>query len=108
VDPKNLKLTRYDDEIFEHTMKAFPELAVEPYDKLVQLDEDWMKSAEGKSRWREFIERWVFFFFLFSFVFLWERVSPLSSAHSFAWIPGFSCFAFITAFFQVLSRAFKP
>ena len=47
-------------------MKTFPELAEEPYDKLVNLDEDWMKSAEGKTRWRDFIERWVFDFFFFA------------------------------------------
>jgi hypothetical protein len=45
-------------------MKTFPELAEAPYDKLVNIDEDWMKSAEGKTRWRNFIERWVFDFFL--------------------------------------------
>ncbi|KAF9556071.1 DUF757-domain-containing protein [Agrocybe pediades] len=56
VDPKDLKLTKYDDEIFEHTMKTFPELNVEPYDKLTVIDEEWMKSPEGKNRWRDFIE----------------------------------------------------
>ncbi|KAF8961407.1 polysaccharide biosynthesis-domain-containing protein [Flammula alnicola] len=56
VNPKDLKLTKYDDEIYEHMMKVFPELAEDPYDKLVKLDEDWMKSPEGKKRWREFIE----------------------------------------------------
>ncbi|KAF8179911.1 DUF757-domain-containing protein [Pholiota molesta] len=50
------KLTKYDDEIFEHMMRDFPELAEAPYDKVVKIDEDWMKSAEGKKRWREFIE----------------------------------------------------
>lgn len=50
-----------DDEIFEHTMKAFPELAEEPYEKLAKLDEDWMKSNQGKKRWREFIAPSVFF-----------------------------------------------
>jgi hypothetical protein len=38
-------------------MRDFPELAEAPYDKVVKIDEDWMKSAEGKKRWREFIER---------------------------------------------------
>lgn len=38
-------------------MKTFPELATEPYDKLTKIDEDWMKSNDGKKRWREFIER---------------------------------------------------
>jgi hypothetical protein len=47
---------RIDDEIYEHTMKVFPELAEEPYEKLVKLDEEWMKSPGGKDRWREFIE----------------------------------------------------
>jgi len=56
VHPKDLKLTKIDDEIFEHTMKAFPELAVPPYDNLVKLDEEWMKSPDGKERWRNFIE----------------------------------------------------
>lgn len=27
-----------------------------PYTKLEKIDEDWMKSPEGKKRWREFIE----------------------------------------------------
>ncbi|KAF4613189.1 hypothetical protein D9613_010875 [Agrocybe pediades] len=56
VDPKDLKLTKYDDEIFEHTMTTFPELNIEPYDKLTVIDEEWMKSPEGKNRWRDFIE----------------------------------------------------
>jgi len=56
VSPKDLRLTKIDDEIFEHTMSEFPELAQEPYDKLVKLDEDWMKSPEGKERWRKFIQ----------------------------------------------------
>lgn len=57
---------RIDDEIFEHTMKAFPELADPPYDSLVKLDEEWMKSPDGKERWRNFIERWELFFRLAS------------------------------------------
>ena len=55
---------RIDDEIFEHTLKAFPELAVPPYDNLVKVDEEWMKSPDGKERWRNFIERWDFFYCL--------------------------------------------
>ncbi|KDQ32619.1 hypothetical protein PLEOSDRAFT_1051577 [Pleurotus ostreatus PC15] len=55
VAPKDLRLTKYDDEIFEHVMKDFPELAEEPYDKLVRIDEELMKSPEGKERWRKFI-----------------------------------------------------
>ncbi|KAF5350636.1 hypothetical protein D9756_008597 [Leucocoprinus leucothites] len=51
-------LSRLDDEIFEHTMKAFPEFAEEPHEKLIKLDEEWMKSDDGKKRWREFIEEY--------------------------------------------------
>jgi hypothetical protein len=47
---------RLDDEIYEHTMASFPEFAEQPHDKLVKLDEDWMKSVEGKTKWRSFIE----------------------------------------------------
>uniref|UniRef100_A0A8H7XRE2 Polysaccharide biosynthesis domain-containing protein n=1 Tax=Psilocybe cubensis TaxID=181762 RepID=A0A8H7XRE2_PSICU len=56
VNPKDLKLTKYDDEIFDHLMATFPELNQEPYEKLVKIDEDWMKSKDGKNRWRTFIE----------------------------------------------------
>ncbi|KAG7445255.1 DUF757-domain-containing protein [Guyanagaster necrorhizus] len=56
VPPRQLRLTKLDDEIFEHTLKAFPEMASEPYDKLTKLDEDWMKSEEGKGRWRAFMQ----------------------------------------------------
>jgi hypothetical protein len=61
---------RIDDEIFEHTMKTFPELADPPYDNLVKLDEEWMKSPDGKERWRNFIERWDFFFLFFRLPFI--------------------------------------
>ena len=60
---------RIDDEIFEHTMKAFPELADPPYEKLVKLDEEWMKNPDGKQRWRNFIERWDFFCLFFAYCF---------------------------------------
>ncbi|KAK0484484.1 DUF757-domain-containing protein [Armillaria novae-zelandiae] len=56
IPPRQLRLTKLDDEIFEHTLKAFPEMTSEPYDKLIKLDEDWMKSKEGKERWRAFIQ----------------------------------------------------
>ncbi|TFY59932.1 hypothetical protein EVG20_g7608 [Dentipellis fragilis] len=54
IPPRELKLTKFDDEIFEHVMKDFTELT-EPHEKLVRLDEDWMKSKDGKERWRAFI-----------------------------------------------------
>ena len=47
---------RLDDEIFEHLKTDFPELFEEPYERIVKLDEDWMKSKEGKERWRKFIQ----------------------------------------------------
>lgn len=37
-------------------MTTFPEMKEPPHDKLVKLDEDWMKSKDGKERWRNFIE----------------------------------------------------
>lgn len=45
-----------DDEIFEHFKADFPELFVEPYERITKLDEDMMKSKEGKEKWRKFIE----------------------------------------------------
>ncbi|KAF9452121.1 DUF757-domain-containing protein [Macrolepiota fuliginosa MF-IS2] len=58
VQPRELKLTQIDDEIYEHTMTTFPELAESSHEKLTKLDEDWMKSADGKKRWRDFIEQY--------------------------------------------------
>ena len=40
-------------------MQTFPELAENEYEKVVKLDEDWMKSDEGKKRWRDFIQQCV-------------------------------------------------
>lgn len=48
-------------------MAAFPEFAEESHEKLTKLDEDWMKSEDGKKRWREFIESYALFL-VFSFV----------------------------------------
>ena len=53
---------RFDDEIFEHTQRDFPEFAAAPYTGLIKLDEDWMKSKEGKERWRVFINACVISF----------------------------------------------
>ncbi|KZS96994.1 DUF757-domain-containing protein [Sistotremastrum niveocremeum HHB9708] len=55
VEPKTLKLTRLDDEIFQHLSETFPEMVKEPYAGLIKLDEDYMKSDEGKAKWRDFI-----------------------------------------------------
>lgn len=46
-----------DDEIFEHTIATFPEFNAEEHVKLLKLDEDWLKSEEGKKRWRDFINQ---------------------------------------------------
>lgn len=45
-----LRLTKIDDEIYEHFQKEFPEF--NPTDT---IDEDKMKSKEGKERWRTFM-----------------------------------------------------
>ncbi|KAL9602425.1 MAG: hypothetical protein Q9219_001849 [cf. Caloplaca sp. 3 TL-2023] len=45
-----LRLTRMDDEIYEHFKQAFPE-----FDPKETIDENKMKSKEGKERWREFM-----------------------------------------------------
>ncbi|KAH8655226.1 DUF757 domain-containing protein [Xylariales sp. PMI_506] len=45
-----LRLTKLDDEIYEHLQKDFPE-----FDPAETVDEDKMKSPEGKKRWREFM-----------------------------------------------------
>ena len=45
-----LRLTKFDDDILEHFRKEFPEINVEE-----TIDEDKMKSKEGKERWRNFM-----------------------------------------------------
>ncbi|KAH9955413.1 polysaccharide biosynthesis-domain-containing protein [Russula dissimulans] len=57
IPPRELRLTRYDDEIFEHTLRDFPEFAA-PHSGLNLLDESWMKSDKGKERWRAFIKEY--------------------------------------------------
>lgn len=52
---------RHDDDVFEHTQREFPEFAAAPYAGLLKIDEDWMKSKEGKERWRAFINACVIF-----------------------------------------------
>ncbi|KIY47312.1 DUF757-domain-containing protein [Fistulina hepatica ATCC 64428] len=56
IPPREMKFTQYDDEIFEHLMKDFPEYAEPPYEKLAKLDEDWMKTKDSKDRWRKFVQ----------------------------------------------------
>lgn len=50
VKGSELRLTKLDDEIYEHLKKDFPE-----FDPAETIDEDKMKSAEGKKRWRDFM-----------------------------------------------------
>ncbi|MCJ1380395.1 hypothetical protein MMC17_003498 [Xylographa soralifera] len=44
------RLTKMDDDIYEHFKKEFPE-----FDPTETIDEDKMKSKEGKERWRNFM-----------------------------------------------------
>lgn len=44
-----LRLTRLDDEILEHLKREFPD-----FDPAQEIDEDQMKSKEGKEKWRNF------------------------------------------------------
>ena len=48
-----LRLTKIDDEILEHLQQEFPEL-----DVAETLNEDEMKSKEGKERWRNFMMKY--------------------------------------------------
>lgn len=45
-----LRLTRMDDEIYQHLRKDFPD-----FDPAKTIDEDEMKSKAGKERWRKFM-----------------------------------------------------
>ncbi|KAK6347221.1 hypothetical protein TWF696_007294 [Orbilia brochopaga] len=48
-----LTLTKIDDEIYEHFKSTFPELDVSQ-----KIDEDAMKSKEGKEKWRNFVNQY--------------------------------------------------
>ncbi|KAH7402488.1 putative polysaccharide biosynthesis protein [Pyrenochaeta sp. MPI-SDFR-AT-0127] len=50
VPGSKLRLTKFDDEILEHFKRDFPE-----FDASATINEDEMKSKEGKERWRKFI-----------------------------------------------------
>lgn len=50
VPGSKLRLTKFDDEIYEHFKKEFPD-----FDATATINEDEMKSKEGKERWRNFI-----------------------------------------------------
>ncbi|XP_069677851.1 protein PBDC1 [Periplaneta americana] len=51
VDPKFLKLTPHDDNIYKTFREEFPDLKVD------KLDEDQLKSPEAKQKWRPFCEK---------------------------------------------------
>lgn len=48
-----LKLTKIDDELYEHFKKEFPEMDVSK-----PLNESEMKSPKGKERWRNFMNQY--------------------------------------------------
>ncbi|KAK6441879.1 ATP-dependent permease [Oleoguttula sp. CCFEE 5521] len=53
IPGSKLKLTKQDDAIFESFTAAFPD-----FDVKGTIDEDAMKSKEGKAQWREWMETW--------------------------------------------------
>ncbi|KAJ9150441.1 hypothetical protein NKR23_g3740 [Pleurostoma richardsiae] len=50
VKGSSLRLTKMDDDIYDHLMRDFPD-----FDPAEPIDEEKMKSKEGKKRWREFM-----------------------------------------------------
>ncbi|KAG6018350.1 hypothetical protein E4U43_002950 [Claviceps pusilla] len=50
VKGSSLRLTKMDDEIYDHLKEAFPD-----FDPAATIDEDDMKSKNGKERWRSFM-----------------------------------------------------
>ena len=48
-----LRLTKMDDEIYEHFNKEFPD-----FDLKATIDEDEMKSKQGKEKWRNFMNQY--------------------------------------------------
>jgi hypothetical protein len=53
VPGSKLRLTKIDDDIYEHFKKDFPD-----FDAKATIDEDKMKGKEGKERWRKFINEY--------------------------------------------------
>lgn len=53
VKGSGLRLTKIDDEIYDHLKEAFPE-----FDPAATIDEDQMKSKTGKERWRAFMMKY--------------------------------------------------
>jgi hypothetical protein len=53
VKGSSLRLTKFDDDIYAHFKKDFPEIDVSG-----TLDQDALKSKEGKERWRKFMNEY--------------------------------------------------
>ena len=53
VKGSSLRLTRIDDEIYDHFKREFPE-----FNASETIDEDKMKSKNGKERWRNFMNQY--------------------------------------------------
>lgn len=61
VKPSTLRLTKLDDEIYQHMEEAFPDLKATEEDKaggVLKVDEERMKSDKGKKEWRDFIQKY--------------------------------------------------
>ncbi|CAK9437528.1 uncharacterized protein LODBEIA_P19060 [Lodderomyces beijingensis] len=55
VPGSKLKLTQHDDQIFEQLLEDFPEFKEKSV--AAAINEEEMKSPQGKTRWREFCEK---------------------------------------------------
>uniref|UniRef100_A0AAG5D854 Polysaccharide biosynthesis domain-containing protein n=1 Tax=Anopheles atroparvus TaxID=41427 RepID=A0AAG5D854_ANOAO len=51
VDPRLLRLTPYDDEIYEQFRRTFPDMDVR------EINENELKSSDGKGKWRAYMEK---------------------------------------------------
>ncbi|KAL9937390.1 hypothetical protein V8E36_003799 [Tilletia maclaganii] len=59
VPPKTLRLTKLDDDMYADFEATFPEFAEATDPKsVIKLDEEAMKSPEGKERWRNFVQKY--------------------------------------------------
>ncbi|PWN36019.1 DUF757-domain-containing protein [Meira miltonrushii] len=61
VKPSTLRLTKLDDEIYQDMEETFEELRQTESDKVggvAKIDEERMKSDEGKKKWRDFIAKY--------------------------------------------------
>lgn len=55
IKASSFKLTQHDDDIYETLLEDFPEF--KDKEKVAVINEDEMKSAAGKARWRTFCEK---------------------------------------------------